>query len=179
MASEKVLKHLKEREGVVYESYLDNLDKPTAGVGHLLTEEEQKLYPIGTKIPKEQVDKWLKEDLAKAETAAKLQADEMREKGLIVDPNFEDSLVSVNFQLGTEWTKKFPSAWNNLQSGDYEDAIKEIQFADPDAENPVKSKWAEQTPVRVEDFTQAIKKQANYKKDAESETGTNPFDYFY
>ena len=59
MASKKTLAHLKDREGVKYESYLDSLKKPTAGVGHLLSAEEQKIYPIGTKIPEAQVNKWL------------------------------------------------------------------------------------------------------------------------
>jgi GH24 family phage-related lysozyme (muramidase) len=163
MASKKTLAHLKDREGVKYESYLDSLKKPTAGVGHLLSAEEQKIYPIGTKIPEAQVNKWLEEDLAKAETAAKTQADQMRAKGLAVDPNFEESLISVNFQLGTGWTKKFPSAWENLQSGDYKGAISQIQFADPNKKPGVKSSWADQTPVRVNDFTQAIQAQADYK----------------
>ena len=163
MASKKALAHLKDREGVKYESYLDSLKKPTAGVGHLLSAEEQKIYPIGTKIPEAQVNKWLEEDLAKAETAAKTQADQMRAKGLAVDPNFEESLISVNFQLGTGWTKKFPSAWENLQSGDYKGAISQIQFADPNKKPGVKSSWADQTPVRVNDFTQAIQAQADYK----------------
>jgi GH24 family phage-related lysozyme (muramidase) len=163
MASKKTLAHLKDREGVKYESYLDSRKKPTAGVGHLLSAEEQKIYPIGTKIPEAQVNKWLEEDLAKAETAAKTQADQMRAKGLAVDPNFEESLISVNFQLGTGWTKKFPSAWENLQSGDYKGAISQIQFADPNKKPGVKSSWADQTPVRVNDFTQAIQAQADYK----------------
>lgn len=178
MATKKTLEHLKDREGVKYESYLDSLKKPTAGVGHLLNAEEQKLYPIGTEIPEAQVNKWLKEDLAKAEAAAKTQADQMRAKGLAVDPNFEESLISVNFQLGTGWTKKFPSAWNNLQSGDYKGAISEIQFADPNKKPGVKSNWAKQTPVRVDDFTQAIRNQADYETETVTEEGPGFYDRF-
>jgi len=178
MASKKALAHLKDREGVKYESYLDSLKKPTAGVGHLLSADEQKIYPIGTKIPEAQVNKWLKEDLAKAETAAKTQADQMRAKGLAVDPNFEESLISVNFQLGTGWTKKFPSAWKNLQSGDYEGAISQIQFADPNKKPGVKSSWANQTPVRVNDFTQAIQAQADYKKAPKNAPGVNSYEQY-
>ena len=178
MASKKALAHLKDREGVKYESYLDSLKKPTAGVGHLLSVDEQKIYPIGTKIPEAQVNKWLKEDLAKAETAAKTQADQMRAKGLAVDPNFEESLISVNFQLGTGWTKKFPSAWKNLQSGDYEGAISQIQFADPNKKPGVKSSWANQTPVRVNDFTQAIQAQADYKKAPKNAPGVNSYEQY-
>jgi GH24 family phage-related lysozyme (muramidase) len=166
MASKKVLAHIKDREGVIYESYLDSLKKPTAGVGHLLTKDEQKLYPTGTKIPKAQVDKWLKEDLAKAETAAKTQADQMRAKGLAVDPNFEESLISVNFQLGTGWTTKFPTAWKNLQSGNYEGAVEEIKFTSEGS--GTESDWAKQTPTRVNDFTQAIRNQADYKPGKQS-----------
>ena len=162
MASEDFLKHLKEREGVRNESYKDSLGKLTGGVGHLLTPEEQKLYPEGTKIPQEVVDKWLEQDLAKAQAAAKKQTDAMRRQGRAVDPRFEESLISVNFQLGENWTQKFPTAWKNLQSGDYQGAISQIQFADPTNKPGMKSKWAEQTPVRVDDFTKAIQAQAEY-----------------
>jgi len=101
--------------------------------------------------------------IADSTKAANKQAKAMSEKGRAIDPNFTESLVGVNFQLGSDWTTEFPTAWSNLQSGDYEDAIEEIKFTKKGS--GVASNWAKQTPTRVNDFTQAIRNLANYKLD--------------
>jgi GH24 family phage-related lysozyme (muramidase) len=145
------IQHLASREGVVYQSYNDSLGKLTAGVGHLLTEEEQKKYPKGTQIPQSQVQVWLKQDTSKAIKAAKAQAKELG----IKDSKFVEALASVNFQLGTEWATKFPSAWENLKAKDYVGAIAEVQYVKEGSRT--KSDWNKQTPERVNDFVSAIK----------------------
>jgi GH24 family phage-related lysozyme (muramidase) len=147
----KVYDHLLKREGFRDKSYKDTLGKLTGGVGHLLTAEEKKLYPEGTKIPKEVTDRWLIEDTEKAINASLIQAEDLG----ILDKEFIDALVSVNFQLGTNWNKKFPTAYKHLKNAEYERAIKEIKYVSENSKK--KSKWAEQTPVRVNDFVQAIK----------------------
>jgi len=137
-----VLKHLKRREGERLEVYNDSLGNPTAGVGHLLTASEKTKYPVGTKIPQKQVDAWLKQDTKKAIKAAEDQAKEFK----IKSEDFTNALVSVNFQLGTGWTSKFPKAVKALKEGKWKKAVEEIKD----------SRWYKQTPVRVEDFEDAI-----------------------
>jgi hypothetical protein len=66
------------------------------------------------------------------------------------------ALVSVNYQLGTSWTRKFPTAWKCLCHQEYDRAIDEIMYADKKADRY--SRWYKQTPVRVEDFVKAINK---------------------
>jgi GH24 family phage-related lysozyme (muramidase) len=156
-----LLSHIKDREGVVYESYLDSLDKPTGGVGHLLTQEEQLLYPIkyvdnkaiGTPIPESVVNAWLEKDLATAKKAAKKQASQLNNPAT---QEFENALVSVNFQLGQNWTSKFPTAWKHLKNGKYNQAIQEVKFADPTNKPGMHSDWYKQTKTRVNDFEDAI-----------------------
>ena len=73
----------------------------------------------------------------------------------IRDPEFIIALGSVNFQLGTRWMDKFPSAYRALASKDYDEAIRQVSTG---SGRNGQSKWKEQTPVRVEDFVIAIDK---------------------
>lgn len=150
-AEQPVADYLMDHEGVVNESYEDSLGKLTAGVGHLLTPEEQKKYPKGTPVPEEQVAEWFRKDMEKATKAAEKQIKGMKGP---VNPEFRKVLVSVNFQLGTDWIKEFPTAYNHLRNGRYDQAIEEIKFTSEGSGVP--SKWSEQTPKRVADFVKAI-----------------------
>ena len=116
------LQHLEHREGNVDHVYLDTLGKPTCGVGHLLTEDECSLYYIDQVVDKEIRDQWLEEDAKKAWEAAVQQIQDLNIDNL----EFIIALGSVNFQLGTRWMDKFPSAYKALSSKDYDEAIKQV-----------------------------------------------------
>lgn len=131
------------------ESYLDSEGHLTGGTGHRLTAAEQAKYPEGTEIPQEVRDQWFKEDLAKASRAANQQ---LQEAG-ITNPKAKEVFESVNFQLGTGWTRKFPKAWNLIKQGNYKEAAEEIQ---KNSSGTGPSKWMEQTPARVQDFVDLL-----------------------
>ena len=143
------LEHLELREGNEECVYLDSLGKPTCGVGHLLTERERQVYQVGDKVSEEQRTAWLEADAAKAWEAAAQQMEDLD----IDDTEFIIALGSVNFQLGTRWMNKFPSAYKALKNKDYDEAIKQVSTG---SGKDGQSKWKEQTPVRVKDFTDAI-----------------------
>ncbi len=145
------LKHLQDREGLKDKVYLDTLKKPTGGVGHLLTSEELKRYKVGDKIEQDIINNWLKKDSEKAVKAARQQANNYG----ISSGKFIEALASVNFQLGSNWEKKFPSAVKALKNKNYPEAIKQITTG---SGKNGQSKWKEQTPVRVKDFKEAIEK---------------------
>jgi len=145
------LEHLELREGNIDHVYLDTLGKPTCGVGHLLTEEECKLYKVSENVDKQIRDKWLEEDAQKAWDAAVQQLQDLNIDNL----EFIIALGSVNFQLGTRWMDKFPSAYKALSSKDYDEAIKQVSTG---SGKNGQSRWKEQTPVRVNDFVEAIDK---------------------
>ena len=151
---QEFLKHLEHREGNVDHVYLDTLGKPTCGVGHLLSIEECGEYEIGQSVSQTTRDKWLEEDAQKAWDAAAQQIQDLA----IEDPKFIVALGSVNFQLGTRWMDKFPSAYKALSSKDYDEAIRQVSTG---SGKDGQSKWKEQTPVRVEDFINAIKDLTN------------------
>lgn len=145
------LEHLELREGNEECVYLDSLGKPTCGVGHLLTERERQVYQVGDKVSEEQRTAWLEADAAKAWEAAAQQIEDLG----VEDAEFIIVLGSVNFQLGTRWMDKFPSAYKALKNKDYDEAIRQVSTG---SGKDGQSKWKEQTPVRVEDFVMAIDK---------------------
>lgn len=140
--------HAKLREGVVYKVYLDSLGKPTAGIGHLLTKTELEIFNVGDDVSEEQVITWFERDSAIATAAAKKQA---RQIGVETDW-FIAALISVNFQLGSKWTVKFKTTWPAIVNHDFDTAITNLR----------KSLWYRQTPVRVEDFIQALERAKRY-----------------
>lgn len=144
---ERWLKHLTDREGSKEMSYEDSLGHLTGGVGHKLTKEERDEYTEGTLIPESVRNRWLAEDSTGAYNAAIKQADELKYQ----NQNMIEALASVNFQLGTSWRKKFPSAWEALKKGKYDEAIRQVKY---NKKEP--SKWSTQTPKRTNDFISAI-----------------------
>ena len=147
---DKLFKHLKLREGYKQSVYLDILGKPTCGIGHLLSEEEQEKYPVKCLVPQQVIDNWFKVDTKKAISGAEKQMEDLE----LIDEDFKIALVSVNYQLGTNWDKKFPLTYQHLKMKNYDNAIQEVLYKEPPAKEP--SSWKEQTPVRVEDFVEAI-----------------------
>ena len=143
--------HLRLREGYREEVYLDTLGKATCGTGHLLSPAENAQYAVGDTIDTAVLDRWLEEDSEKAWNAAAQQLQDLN----IEKPEFIVALGSVNFQLGTQWMNKFPSAYKALQNKDYDEAIRQVSTG---SGKDGQSKWKEQTPVRVEDFIEAIDK---------------------
>lgn len=117
--------------------YLDSLGKLTGGYGHLQRKGEEKIL-----ITKEVADAWFEVDIMEAEDAASEQIGSLP----FVTQDLYDVLVSVNYQLGTSWHKKFKVTWALMLKGEYEKAATEAES----------SLWAKQTPVRVRDFQRAL-----------------------
>ena len=129
-----------------------------AGFGHKLTDEELKQYKVGDEISHKQAVDWLTGDLASAREASQKQATEMGEKGgPNVTEDFQKSLQKVNYQLGSGWIQKFPTAWEHLKKGRWDQAIEEIKFTEEGSGQ--ESEWSQQTPERVEDFVKSIEEQ--------------------
>jgi GH24 family phage-related lysozyme (muramidase) len=130
------------REGRETTVYADSLGKPTVGIGHLVRPEDN--LEIGDTITDEQVDAFFKKDGAAAMAAARSQAS----AAAITDSAFIPYLASVNFQLGTKWTATFPHTWKMIMDGEYENAAQALNG----------TIWAKQTPVRVKDFQDALRR---------------------
>ena len=123
MNRQSVYEQLKIDEGVVYEIYLDHLNYPTFGVGHLIKESDGEYgAPIGTKISEERVEAVFEEDLNVT----------LRECGVLYGfrwSNFPDEvkeiLVNMMFNLGRPRLSKFKKMNGHLENGDYKNAAVE------------------------------------------------------
>jgi GH24 family phage-related lysozyme (muramidase) len=136
---EKLMELREGRKNVVY---LDSLGKPTVGIGHLVVPDDG--LNVGDRITDQQVDAFFRQDSATAMSAARSQAAEAG----ITDSAFIPYLASVNFQLGTGWTRNFTRTWKLIIEGKYQEAAAEV----------AQSIWAKQTPVRLHDFQDALRK---------------------
>mgnify|MGYP003146188205 FL=1 len=133
----------------------------SAGYGHLLSEEELKKYPPGSKVPQDQIDSWFEEDVQKSYNAAVNQNNELSK------PVDLGRLTSVNYQLGESWNnidvnpKAFDKTWNLMKSGDYSGAAVEVLDSD----------WAKkQTPDRAKKFSDVLASMT----DAQTPVSTDP-----
>ena len=136
------------REGRRNDVYLDTRKKLTVGIGHLVLPEDN--LKLGDKIGDERVDALFEKDGAAAMTAARSEA----AVAGITDTEFIPYLASVNFQLGIKWTASFPHTWQMIINGDYENAANALEG----------TQWARQTPVRVKDFQDALRRLATKKQ---------------
>ncbi len=132
---------MKLREGVRNKVYLDSLGKPTVGIGHLVVPGDG--LAVGDTISDAQVSAFFARDGAGALAAAREQAAQAG----ITSSAFIPYLASVNFQLGLNWTATFPNTWKMIVNGQYEAAAEALEDTE----------WAEQTPVRVQDFQTALR----------------------
>lgn len=130
------------REGRKNVVYADTQGHLTGGIGHLILPRDN--MQLDDEISDAQIDAWFAIDSAGALHAALLQ---MQEAG-ITDQHFIPYLTSVCFQMGTAWTAKFPSTWKMIVTGQYERAALALNG----------TQWAEQTPVRVQDFQGALRR---------------------
>lgn len=135
-------KHIGAREGYKLAVYEDSLGKPTVGYGHLVTAGDN--LKVGDSITAEQADAFFKEDGEKAWQASKTQSLEARLSGFGC---FVVALASVNYQLGTGWTSKFPSIWGLIKQGKFNEAASALED----------TLWKKQTPIRVKDFQAALR----------------------
>lgn len=142
--------HIKLREGEVVDKstgkhivYKDSLGKPTVGWGHLVRPEDK--LTVGELVEEERVEEFFYNDSKWALDAAYSQAEDLGHK---TNKDFIVALASVNYQLGSGWVHDFKNTYAHIKNKRYNNAIKNLR----------RSKWNQQTPVRVEDFIKALAK---------------------
>lgn len=127
---------VKMREGLVLKWYKDSLGKPTGGYGHLRKAGDPEL------ITQDLADKWLEQDIGEARKSAKDECDQLP----FYSQELLDTMVSVNYQLGTSWEKKFPNTFQLMKDGKFDEAAWALES----------TLWNKQTPVRVRDMQKAL-----------------------
>ena len=150
-------KALIKKEGFVDAYYLDSLGILTRGVGQTQTYLDGPTSLSGFAQARQDTRKVTDEQVG-------ILSREYKKLGLgDVTQQLNDGLYKVNYQVGGGWIKKFPSAWGSLKAGEYDKAIKEINFANPTKLPGVRSNWYKQTKNRVIDFEKSILAQKDYR----------------
>jgi hypothetical protein len=147
-----LLGDLQKDEDVKYEVYPDPVkeNKPTAGMGHLLTDEEKAKLKVGDKVSPEQVQAWAATDITRAVDAARKAVPDFDKRPM----EFQRGVANAMYQLGGNMPKKFPKAFQHLSAGNIEDGIRELSLNDA-GDGP--SLWATQTPNRFKSTTDMIR----------------------
>ncbi len=109
---------LKIHEGVKYVSYNDSVGLPTAGIGHLLRQNELVKYmPLGTAVSPEQVSQWFEQDAQTAISGA------IRLIGTDVWGNLTDvrkrACADLCYNLGEGRLSKFKRFIAGMKAADY------------------------------------------------------------
>ena len=136
MNIDELREELKIDEGVKYEIYLDHLQLPTLGIGHLIRETDPEHgLPIGTAIDEERVNELFQSDI-------EITIIECRE----LFPNFDDLpeeaqkiCANMMFNLGRPRLSKFKKFRAALAENNWSECA--IQMED--------SRWHKQVPNRA------------------------------
>lgn len=131
-----------KREGFRDRAYLDSLEILTGGYGHKLTALDG-VWTVGDFIDRELGEQWLLKDLGRAYEEATVQAAALQK----TSADFIAYLTSANYQLG-DFEADFRATYQLLKDGNWQAAIGHLQ----------NSLWAKQTPIRVSDLVDAIRR---------------------
>ena len=110
-------------EGVKFEIYLDHLDLPTCGIGHLILESDpEQGEPVGTAVSKDRVTELFQQDCAI-----------VLEDCQILYPDFDDLpeevqqiIANMMFNMGRPRLSKFKGMKRGVDARDWNDAADEM-----------------------------------------------------
>ena len=136
MNIEQLREELKRDEGCVNSIYLDHLNLPTTGIGHLINEwDEEYGKPVGTPVSEERVNELFDKDV-------QVTIEECEQ----LFGNFQDLpeevqqiLANMMFNLGRPRLSKFRRLCKAVAERDWQEAA--VQMED--------SKWHKQVPNRA------------------------------
>ena len=136
MNKDQLRQELADDEGCKYSVYLDHLNLPTFGIGHLITESDPEFgQPIGTEVSEERVRKAFNLDVA-------VTIDECK----VLYPDFDDLpeecqhvIANMMFNMGRPRLSKFKMMKAAIDNRDFNEA----------AEQMIDSRWHDQVPNRA------------------------------
>lgn len=112
---------IKKSEGLILHPYTDSRGNMTIGYGHLMVGDDFTRYPMGQDISKEEAEALFESDFAK------------HYKQATMFPNFssfsdgvQNALIDMTYNMGGGWWNNWPMFVNELASGDFETAAKNI-----------------------------------------------------
>jgi lysozyme len=148
MNIEQLRKEIAEDEGVKYEIYLDHLDLPTFGIGHLITDTDEEYgSPVGTPVTEDRVNECFDKDVEVVlSDCEKLYED-------FYDLPEEAQLIIANmmFNMGYPRLSKFKGMKRGVDNRDWDTAADEM----------VDSRWYNQVTNRANRLVKRMRARAD------------------
>lgn len=121
--SHRMMRAMKEEEGIRYTVYRDVAGYPTVGIGHLVLPEDN--LRVGDTISEERAMRFLEKDLKKAEDGVRRLVGD-----LPINQNEFDALVDLVFNVGEGNVSKSSSPRLNaaIEAGDYAGIAEELDY---------------------------------------------------
>ena len=144
---------IKEHEGLRLDKYLDSKGLPTIGYGHLIDESDPDLMdmPLGETISQERADELFERDFNEHLFAAQKIPGFFK-----ASKRQQAALIDLTFNMGPNWYKGFPSFTKAFAAGDYEEAARQLEFADPDNRPGVPSGYVQDVGRRSDPILKLI-----------------------
>jgi lysozyme len=119
---DSVFEQLKVDEGVVYGIYLDHLDYPTFGIGHLIKDDDPEFgQRVGTPVSVNRVEQCFMQDLDTAISECKILYDAWEDW----PGEVQEILVNMMFNMGRPRLSKFKNMAAALNQKDWVTAAEE------------------------------------------------------
>ena len=147
MSNDKILRcEIERQEGYRKDVYKDSLEISTGGIGHMIRSDEKGKYPVGSKVSKQQVEQWYKDDIESGCNAAssflgKSNYDKLSDER-------KRAMCNLGFNLGGTRLNKFTKFKSAMVKEDYDTAANELE----------NSKWFGQVGKRGPEVANMIRK---------------------
>ena len=137
MNLEKLRLELEADEGVKYEIYLDNLDLPTCGIGHLIVEGDEECdKEVGTQVSQSRVAELFEQDI----DITLDECERLYNRFYELPDEVQMIIANMMFNMGRPRLSKFKGMKAGIDSRDWNKAADEM----------VDSKWYRQVTNRAE-----------------------------
>ena len=144
MDIEKLRDQLKIDEGCVNSIYLDHLNLPTVGIGHLVTEwDDEYGKPVGTEVSEDRVNELFDQDVQVTIDECKLLYNNFDE----LPEEVQQIIANMMFNMGRPRLSRFHKMKRAVDAGDWEEAGNQMKD----------SRWYDQVTTRAERLVKRMK----------------------
>ncbi len=144
MNKDQLRVELADDEGCKYSIYLDHLNLPTFGIGHLITEADSEFgEPIGTEVSEERVRKAFNLDVAVTIDECKVLYDDFDD----LPEECQHVIANMMFNMGRPRLSKFKGMKAGCDARDWNKMADEM----------VDSRWHDQVPNRAKRLVKRIR----------------------
>ena len=144
MDIEKLRDQLKIDEGCVNSVYLDHLNLPTVGIGHLVTEwDDEYGKPVGTEVSEDRVNELFDQDVQVTIDECKLLYNDFDE----LPEEAQQIIANMMFNMGRPRLSRFHKMKKAVDARDFVLASQEMKH----------SRWYNQVTARAERLVERMK----------------------